>query len=175
MTLHILRYHDSLILLKPRFPRNEALEHEWIVVWSATRNKRSCLYGVTIQNGEIETITDPMMIDILFVLDLTIVMDQVKRRSGNRDITNQRNHPECRTKMEIWMKVHAFSSRIYVDHRVFLYNLENIPVTRKAKHESADVGVPLRAVKTLLTNIHVSLVNWNYTTTIKPCWLFFSY
>jgi len=60
-----------------------------MVVWSATGNKVSCRYRVTIVNGEVATIPNPNMIHMIFALGLTVVVNQFIRRSVNEDLTNR--------------------------------------------------------------------------------------
>jgi len=75
--------------MTPHLPRNELLEHEQLVIWSVTRNKLSCRYGVTIENREVATGTDPMMIQNSFALGLTVLVDQFIQKPGNGDMTNR--------------------------------------------------------------------------------------
>jgi len=60
-----------------------------MVLWLATRNMLSYRHGVTIENKEVESSTDPNMIYILFPLGLSLVVDQLIQRSDNEDMTNR--------------------------------------------------------------------------------------
>jgi len=77
MTLHISRCNSVPILTTSHLMRNEPLEHERIVVCSATRNKVSCREGMTIDNTDTTTNTDLEMIHILSALGLIAVVDQL--------------------------------------------------------------------------------------------------
>ena len=112
MTLHIWRCHCRLILTTPHRPRNEPLEHECIVVWSVTRNRLFCRQGVTIEDGEVATSTDPTMIHSLFLLGLTVVVDQLISRLGNGDMTNRWTNPEGRSNIEMQVIIRDFGSSI---------------------------------------------------------------
>jgi len=50
MTLHISRCHVGLIITTSRLVIDQPMEHDWIVVCSATRNKVSCRWG-SVSNG----------------------------------------------------------------------------------------------------------------------------
>jgi len=77
-----LKMSDALILTAPHLSMSKTLEHEWIVIWSATRNKVSCWYGVTINYRDPTAIIDPKIMHIIFAVGLIAVVDRLMWRSG---------------------------------------------------------------------------------------------
>lgn len=88
MTLHISRCYGSLILTTSHLIRNETLEHEWIVICSATRIKVSHWWEVTIENGDPKNLTDLQMIHNLPVLGQTTVIGLSIQTPGTGDDIN---------------------------------------------------------------------------------------
>jgi len=114
MTLHLSRYHNALMLTTPHLPRNGPLEREWIVVWSATRNKASCQSGMTINNEDPTTTTDPKIIHILFAVGQIAVVDLLMSRSGNGDMTDWWTNLEGRSKTEMRVMICDSGSNVHI-------------------------------------------------------------
>jgi hypothetical protein len=75
--------------MTPHLRSNEPLEHECIVVGSATRIKVSCQQGIAIEHGGLETINESKIIDIVFLRGLTAVADQWILWAGNVEMSNR--------------------------------------------------------------------------------------
>ena len=103
----------ALMLMTPHLPRNNPLEHEWIVICSATRNKVSCREEVTINNRDPTTIIDPEIIHISSAVGQIAVVDLLMWRSGNGDVTNWWTNLEGTSNTEIWVTIRDSGSSIH--------------------------------------------------------------
>ena len=115
-------FHDSsyfeiphaLMLRTPYLRGNNPLEHEWIVVCSATRNTVPCWKEVTMNNGDPTTIISPKMIHIPSVVGQIAVVYLLMWRLGNGDVSNWWTNLKRRSDAQIRVMILDSGSTIHI-------------------------------------------------------------